>query len=172
MVCLCYNSTMSSSMPLTGVGTPPLIAAPAHEWQTLLTIFMHAQTIKMKVVGQNRRTVISLDMGLYQLAKKLQMTRQDLGHIILRPGELHIVMAQLRTIGVFIESSRLDMCWVESDLDGPCTMKQILCGNHVKRWLHYKLYSASTRKPSSWDTQLCAQINRNDARCKNSLSLV
>ena len=29
-----YNSTMSSSMPLTRVGTPPLISAPAHEWQT------------------------------------------------------------------------------------------------------------------------------------------
>ena len=72
-------------------------------------------------------------MGLYQLAKKLQMTRQDLGHIIHRPGELHIVMAQLRTIGAFIENSGLDMCWVESDLYGPSTVKQILGGNHVKR---------------------------------------
>ena len=64
---------------------------------------MQAQNIKTTVVGQNRRTVISLDMGLYQPAKKLQMTRQDLEHIILRSGELHIVMAQLRTIGAFIE---------------------------------------------------------------------
>lgn len=108
-----YNSTISSSMPLTQVGTPPLIAAPAHEWQTLLTIFMQAQNINTTVVGQNRRTVISLDMGLYQPAKKLQMTRQDLGHIILCPGELHIMMAQLRTIGAFIENSGLDMCWIE-----------------------------------------------------------
>lgn len=61
------------------------------------------------------------------------MPCQDLGHIILRPGELHIVMAQLRTIGAFIESSGLNMCWVESDLYGPCTVKQILGGNHVKR---------------------------------------
>lgn len=61
---------MSSSMPLTQVGTPPLIAAPAHEWHTLLTILMQAQNIKTAVVGQNRRTVISLDMGLYQPAKK------------------------------------------------------------------------------------------------------
>lgn len=61
------------------------------------------------------------------------MTRQDLGHIILRPGELHIVMAQLHTIGAFIENSGLDMCWVESDLYGPSTVKQILSGNHVKR---------------------------------------
>ena len=72
-------------------------------------------------------------MGLYQPAKKLQMTRQDLGHVILRPGELHIVMAQPRTIGAFIDNSGLDMCWVESDLCGPSTVKQILGGNHVKR---------------------------------------
>ena len=72
-------------------------------------------------------------MGLYQLAKKLQMTRQDLGHIIHRPGEVHIVMDQPRTIGAFIENSGLDMCWIESDLYGPSTVKQILRGNHVKR---------------------------------------
>ena len=61
------------------------------------------------------------------------MPRQDLEHIIPRPGELHIVMAQLRTIGAFIEDSGLDMCWVESDLYVPSTVKQILGGNHVKR---------------------------------------
>ena len=42
------------------------------------------------------------------------------------------MMAQLRTIGAFIEDSGLDMCWVESDLYGP-TVKQIFGGNHVKR---------------------------------------
>ena len=134
-----YNSTISSPMPLTRVGNPPLIAAPAHEWQTLLTILMQAQNITTTVVGQNRRTSISraLDMGLCQPAKELQMTCQDLGHIILHPGELHIVMAQLRTISAFIEDSGLDMCWVESDLYGPSTVKQILGGTHVKRGDNY-----------------------------------
>ena len=87
------NSTMSSPMPLTRVGTSPLIVAPAHEWQTLLTILMEAQNITRTVVGQKRRTVTLFDMGLYTPAKKLQMTRQDLGHTILCAGELHIVMA-------------------------------------------------------------------------------
>ena len=59
----------------------------------------------MTVVGANRKTVVSLDVGLYLPAKKLD----DLKHIILRPGELHIFMAQLRTIGAFIESSGIDM---------------------------------------------------------------
>ena len=79
---------------------------------------MQAQNIKVKVVGQNRRTVISLDMGLYQREKKLQMTRQDLGHIILRPGGLHIVTANFaqsvhssRIAGwTCAGSSRISMC--------------------------------------------------------------
>ena len=70
-------------------------------------------------------------MGLYQPAKKLQMARNDLQNLLLRPGELHIVMAQLRTIGAFIEDGGLDMCWIE--IYGPATVKQILDGNHVKR---------------------------------------
>lgn len=128
-----YNSLIYNTMPVTRVGSPPLIAAPVHEWPTLLTILMQAQNIKTKVVGPTRKTVISLDLGLYQPAKKLQMSRQDLSHLILRPGELHIVMAQLRTIGAFIENSGLDTCWIESELYGPATVKQIINGNHVKR---------------------------------------
>ena len=128
-----YNSLITNPMEVTKVGMPPLLAAPVHEWPTLLTILMQAQHITAHVVGPGRKTVISLDMGLYQPAKKLQMARNDLQHLILRPGELHIVMAQLRTIGAFIEDSGLDMCWVESEIYGPGTVKQILEGNHVKR---------------------------------------
>ena len=88
-----YNSMISDVLPLTRVGTP-LTAAPAHEWPTLLTVLIQAQNIKTKVVGPTKKTVISLDMALYQPAKKLQMTRQDLSHIILRPRKLHIVIVE------------------------------------------------------------------------------
>ena len=34
-----FNSLIASELlPITRVGTPPLIAAPAHEWNTLLTV--------------------------------------------------------------------------------------------------------------------------------------
>ena len=72
-------------------------------------------------------------MALYMPAKKLQMARNDLNDIILRPGELHIVMAELKTIGAFIDNSGIDMAWIEADLYGPSTVKQILEGNHIKR---------------------------------------
>jgi hypothetical protein len=58
-------------------------------------------------------------MGLYKPAKQLQMARQDLNNIILRPGKLHIVMAQLRNIGAYIENSGIDLSWTEADLYGP-----------------------------------------------------
>ena len=126
------NSVVGKAMPVTRVGTPPLIAAPAHPWNTILTVLIEAQAINVKVVGQQRKTIISLDMGLYMPAKKLQVARHDLNNIILRPGELHIVMAQLKTIGTYIENSGIGMAWIEADLYGPSTVSQILEGNHIK----------------------------------------
>lgn len=128
-----YNSRVSNILPTTAVGMPPLIAAPVTEWPTLLTTLMQAQNIAVHVAGPQRKTVITLDMGLYQPSKKLQMARNDLNNIILRVGELHVTIAQLRTIGAYIEDSGIDMCWVESGLYGPATVRQILEGNHVKR---------------------------------------
>ena len=72
-------------------------------------------------------------MGLYMPAKKLQMVHEDLNHIILRPGELHIQMADLKTIGSYIEGSGIDQAWIEADLYNPTTVKEIIEGNHVKR---------------------------------------
>ena len=72
-------------------------------------------------------------MGLYTSAKKLQMAHHDLNNIILCPGELHIVMAQLKTIAAYIENSGIDMAWIEVDLYGPSTVSQMLEGNHVKQ---------------------------------------
>ena len=128
-----YNSRVGNTMPLTSVNTPPLIAAPVHEWSTLLTILKQAQGISSKVVGEQRKTVITLDMGLYKPAKQFQMARDDCNNIILCPGELHMVMAQLRTIGSYMDCSGLDLCWIEANLYGTSIMKQIIEGRHVKR---------------------------------------
>ena len=88
------------------------VVHPTCSRKVLKQLLQHENT---KVVGPHRKTIISLDMGLYQPAKKLQMARRDLDDLILRLDELHIVMAQLRTIEVFVESSRIDMCWTESE---------------------------------------------------------
>lgn len=81
-----YNSLINNGLDVTRSAVPPLIAAPAHEWNTLLTVLKQAQNINTEVVGADRKTVVTLDLGLYQPAKKLQMARNDLDQLILRPG--------------------------------------------------------------------------------------
>ena len=130
---LCLQLVINDPLPTACVGTPPLVSAPAHDWSTLLTVLMQAQSISAKVVGPTRKMVISLDFGLYAPAKQLQMSRNDLAHLILRPGELHIVMAQLSTIGAYIDNSGLNFCWIELELYGTSMIKQILEGKHFKR---------------------------------------
>ena len=107
-----YHSLVSHNLPTTRVGTPSLLAAPAHEWQTLLTILMQAHG--------------------------------DMNHLVLRPGELHIVMAQLRTIGAYMENSGLDFSWTEADLYGPAAVKQILGGIHVRRAIEAHVVTTQT----------------------------
>ena len=43
-----------------------------------------------------------------------------------------MVMAMLRTIGSCFDSSWIDMCWIELELYGPSTVKQIIDGKHVE----------------------------------------
>jgi hypothetical protein len=42
-------------------------------------------------------------------------------------------MAMQRTIGAYIDNSGIDMCWIEAELYGPSTVKQIIDGKHVER---------------------------------------
>ena len=128
-----YNSLVNEALPITRVGAPLLLAHPAHGWSTLLTVLMRAQNISVGVVGPGRKTVISLDLGLHLPAKRLQMARCEFKNILLRPGKLHVVMAMLRPIGSYIDSSGIDMCWIQLELYGPSAVKQIIDGKHVKR---------------------------------------
>ena len=139
-----YHSLKSKSRPLTRFGTLPLLAAPAHEWSTMLTVLKQAQHINALIVGPNRKTVVTLDMQLYEKAKKLQMYRSDCDHLILRIGEMHTIMTALRAAGASIGDSGLEDTWCEAGLYGPTTIHQILEGKHLKRALdaHLTTYQA------------------------------
>lgn len=132
-----YNSlTMVETQRQTYVHTFPLISAPAHEWQTLLTVLMQAQKINTQVVGPDHKTVITLDMALYERAKKLEhLHPENKDKWILRIGELHTVLCTLRAIGATVEGSGIDDAWISSDMFGPLTVRQILEGRHMRRSL-------------------------------------
>ena len=99
-----YNSLIYDPLDTTRSATPPLIAAPAHEWSTLLTVLKQAQNINTLVVGADRKTVVTLDLGLYQPAKRLQMARDDMDHLILRSGAItNILLALLALYSIWSE---------------------------------------------------------------------
>ena len=87
----------------------------------------------------DQQTVITLDKGLGKPVKQLEYALECCqGKWIHRPGELHTVIFQLRTIGSYIENSGLDDVWTEGDIYGPAAVKQILEGKNIKRgvWKH------------------------------------
>ena len=104
----------------------------------------------------DQKTVITLDMGLSKSAKQLEYAPECCqGNWILRPGERHTVIAQLRTIGSYTKNSGLDDVWTKGDIYGLATVKQILEGKNMKRGLGAhattrKLFSAYMQKNSSF----------------------
>ena len=95
---------------------PPL-ASPAHEWDTILTILKQSQKITATVVGDNQKTVITLDMQLYEKAVKLQLHKApEFNNVLFRIGEMHTVMAALCALGDSIEDSGIDKAWLEADI--------------------------------------------------------
>lgn len=92
-----YNSSCAATVkPLTTVQPLPLYGVPAHEWQTMMKVFKHVQYITSKVMGPGQKTVISLDMALYERAKRLELIHPDYrDKDIFRVGELHTVLCAL-----------------------------------------------------------------------------
>ena len=119
----------------------------------MLTVATQAHALKELVVGEKFLTVISFDMALYEKFVLMIDTMPHLKSKILpRLGELHAVMAALRALGSSIENSGIDDAWLEADLYGLATIRQILKCTHYKRALHAHLYTYmanSIEKPSS-----------------------
>ena len=84
----------------------PLLPKVAHERSTMLTVMLQASQLKSLVVGNDHPTVITFDMALYEKAIQFLDARSNLkSEIILRLGELHAVMADLRDLGISKDNS-------------------------------------------------------------------
>ena len=110
----------------------PIIAAPANQSQTLLTVLMQAQHICAEVVGPDRKTIITLDMDMRAIKIESLYTEHK-GKWILRIGEFHTLLCTLRAIGSAIENSGIADSWIEAELYSSTTTRQILEGKHMKR---------------------------------------
>ena len=100
-----YSSqVLSLTHRLTTVSMMPLLAAPAHEWSTMLTVLMQAQKITAVVMGENHKIVIMFDL-----------------HLVFRIGEMHTILASLRALGASVDGSGFDEGWIEAGLSGSTT---------------------------------------------------
>ena len=78
-------------------------------------------------VGDTHPTIITFDLALYEKVAQLLDSRPDLkSKVVPRLGQLHVVMAALREIGVSMENSGIDDAWMEADVYGSATARQIL----------------------------------------------
>lgn len=102
------------------------------EYSSLFTLMLEMEKIQRALNGNTVPVLVAADMALYSklLEMKLALKKDNW---IIRLGDFNIVIAMLRWIFVYIEGSGLEEVWSESGVYSASAVRQILCGNHVKR---------------------------------------
>ena len=90
------------------------------------------------MVGPHHKTVITLDLDLYERATKLQSSTGN-RNWILRIGELHACFASLHAIAKYLEDSGLESISIESGLFSLSTIRQIFTGKWFKRGVEFHM---------------------------------
>ena len=116
----------------------PLLRRPPTDYSALYTALSLAQGISTYVVGPHSKTVITLDLDLYERALKLQSSGGNTNWA-LRLGELHACFASLHAIAKYIEGSGLDSISIECGIYSPSTIRQIFTGKWFKRGVEYHI---------------------------------
>ena len=116
----------------------PLLRRPPTDHQSLYTALCQAQGISAFVVGPEHKTIITLDLDLYERALKLQSSTRNTNWI-LRVGELHACFASLHAIAKYLEGSGLESISVEAGIYSPATIRQIFTGKWFRRGVEYHI---------------------------------
>lgn len=119
----------------------PLFKQPPTDYATLYTALQLTQNISAVVVGPDRKTVITLDLDLYERALKIQQSTGN-SNWVLRAGELHICMAAEHALAKHIESSGLDAIAIETSIYSPAALRAIFTGKAFKRGVEYHIMNA------------------------------
>ena len=90
------------------------------------------------MVGPERRTIITLDLDLYERAFKIQRSVGS-NRWVLRAGELHLCIAALHGLGKYLEASGLDAVAVETGIYSPAALRGIYTVKAFKRGVEYHL---------------------------------
>ena len=160
---LLSNTHESTTRTNTEVIAPLFKTSPT-DITTLYTVLMLTQGFSSVVVGPERKTIITLDLDLYNRARQIQQTVGNT-NCILRAGVLHIVFAALHALGKTIDGSGFDTCAIEKGIYTSAALRGIYGGKAYKRGIEYHittilaimmmLFDASTKDflPDSIRTQ-------------------
>ena len=114
----------------------PILRRPPTDHASLYTALKLTQDISSVVVGPSRKTIITLDMDLFQRALKIKFSVGN-ENWILRPGELHICFAALHALGKYIDGSGLGSLAIEANIYSPATLRQVYGGKAFKRGVEH-----------------------------------
>lgn len=127
------------------IGYLPIIPAPAHEMDTLMTVLLRCKAVSSRL-GQ-RYTVVTFDEALYCRAKELVwLGPERLSDVVLRLGSFHIAMNYLGAIGQHMAGAGLTV-WTESGVYSECTAEKMMKGKFWNRAVrgHKIVYEALQR---------------------------
>ena len=114
----------------------PLFKTPPTDFARLYTVLRLTQNISAVVVGPERRTIIELDLDLYQRAVQIQQSVKN-KNWILKAGVLHICFAALHALGKTVEGSGMDTVAVDTGIYSAAALRGIYGGKAFKRGVEY-----------------------------------
>ena len=128
-----FNQAVGKSTDeVTTVGYLPIIPAPAHDLDTVMTFPLRSKAIVTKQ-GQ-RTTGITLDQALYHKARELVwLYPEKLNYVIVRLGSFHTAMNYLQVLGRHFPQSGLTDIWIEAGVFSECVAQKIMQGKPWNR---------------------------------------
>lgn len=110
----------------------PLFKTPPTDLATLYTALKLTQNISAIVVGPDRRTLITLDLDLFNRALQIQVSTKN-KNWVLKAGGIHICFAALHALGKQVEGSGMDTVAVEMGVYSAAALQSIYGGKTFKR---------------------------------------
>ena len=114
---------------------------------------MLTQGISAFVVSPERKTLIMLDLDLYNRALYIQQSVRNTNWI-LRAGVLHIAFAALHALGKTVDGSGIDTCAIETGIYTSAALRGIYGGKAYKRGIEYHITTSLAIMMMMFDSYL------------------
>ena len=119
----------------------PLFRTSPTDLATLYTVLSLTQQISASIVGPDKRTLITLDLDLYNRAIQIQESVGNKNWMLMAGG-LHIRFAIEHALGKTIEGSGIDTCAIEYGTYSSAALRGIYAGKAFKRAVEYHIVNA------------------------------